>query len=374
MKTNTIFSIKRCKAICKKEIYHILRDPFTLTFSFVLPVILVLIFGFAIEFNLKNINTAYLNYDKSQTSRRLLETMGSSSYFKLKEVMNEEEGFNFLAREKAKAFIIIPPQLEKNILSAKETNIQVLVDGADNSSVIAILGYINTIKAKLYEKLSSKKTNEKVEVKTRFLFNSELNSKYFVVPGLVVIIMTTLSVLLTALTISKEWDNGSMELLLSTPVTPIEIVIGKLIPYATLSMIGVFIVCFLARLVFKVPFAGSYIIFIVGVILFLLAFLAQGLLISIVTKDPKAALQLAAVSSLIPSNLLSGFIFPIESMPKIFQILTTIFGARWFMVISRDQFLRASSFLDLKIPFIALLLIVFVLIFLSVKKFKRSLE
>jgi ABC-2 type transport system permease protein len=252
--------------------------------------------------------------------------------------------------------------------------VQVLVDAADNAAAGSVLSYLGQIQGRATERILGRAPREPVELRTRFLFNPELNSKWFVVPGLIVVIMSILAVLLTALTVAREWESGSMELLLSTPVRPLEIILGKLAPYAGLCLIAVGIVYALARVVFHVPFAGNPFVFLLGCLLFIVTYLAQGLLISVLTRKQTFAMQMAMMSGLLPSQLLSGFIFPIESMPAFFRGLTMILPARWFMAIVRDSFLQGASLWDMRGSFLALGIIGAALIALASRKFKKDLE
>ena len=189
------------------------------------------------------------------------------------------------------------------------------MDGSDNSTVVPILSYITSIQSIANARLANFNSPEKVNLRTRFLFNPELNSRWFVIPGLVAVVMAILSVLLTSLTVSREWENGSMELLLSTPVEPLEIIIGKLVPYAILGILAVVFVYIMSQTLFAIPFQGNLFVFALGVMLFLLTYLMQGLLISVLIHSQQVAMQVALLSGLLPAQLLSCFIFPVESMP-----------------------------------------------------------
>ena len=190
-----------------------------------------------------------------------------------------------------------------------------------------------------------------LDFKHRYLYNPELNSKWFSIPGIAAVIIALVSIMLTTLTVCREWEQGSMEMMLSTPATSIEIMLGKLLPYAFLSFTGFLIVFICAQVIFGVPFVGSYFNLIFGTLLFILGYLATGLLISVICHKQDVAVQYAATIGLLPLSLLSGFIFPIEYMPKIYQWVSSIFPARFYMELSRDQFLKGSSFADLWILF-----------------------
>jgi ABC-2 type transport system permease protein len=365
---------RRAISIARKEVFHISRDPITMVFALVLPVLMILLFGAAIEFNPKDITLAISDMNKTQDSRLLVDQFGSSGYFKPHGSYSTYYAVKDVFAEKAKACLIIPPFFQQDLLNGRTSNVQVLLDGADNSTVGAILSYLGTIQNFANKRIAEVPPPQLYDLRTRFLFNPELNSRWFTIPALAIVVMTVLSILLTALTIAREWENGSMELLLSTPVQPLEIIIGKIAPYGVLCIVAVCMVYGVARTVFQIPFVGQHWVFGLGCILFLICYLAEGLLISITVKKQQLALQFSMMIGLLPTNLLSGFIFPIESMPTGFQYFTVLFPARWAVEIARDTFLKGSNPIDLWVPFTALSLTGATLIFFSVKRFKRDLE
>ncbi len=372
---NFKFNIKRALSIAKKEQFHIMRDPFTLTMATVLPVLLVLIFGLAIEFNVKDIGLTVHDSDRTFSSRKLVEVFSSSQYFNINPSRGSiVDAINDLDSERSKASLIIEPEFEHNLLAHGNTKAQFVLDGADNSTAGVILGYLGGIQKAANFKLTGTLVKEPIELKTRYLFNPELSSPWFIVPGLAVVVIAILSILLTALTVAREWENGSMELLLSTPVQPLEIIIGKLIPYTVIGLAAVLLVVLVAILGFGIPFAGNFILFGFGSLIFLIACLAQGMLISVLIRTQQLAMQIAMITGLLPSLLMSGFIFPLESMPKYPQNFTSILPSKWFMIISRGIFLKGADFSDLKLPFIGLFLLSAILIITATKKFKKDLE
>lgn len=364
----------RVRAIMRKEVFHILRDPFTLALALVFPVFVVVIYGIAIDFNVQNVRLAVSDADKSQSSRRLVDTFSSSRYFLPHGVFSPVEALQDVNAEKARASLIIPPRFEKDVLAGREAEVQILIDGADNSTVGPVTGYVGAIQSIANRRIGDFNPPETYQLRTRFLFNPELNSRWFVIPGLTVVVMSILSILLTALTVAREWENGSMELLLSTPVQPLEIIVGKLAPYGVLGLVAVTFVYIIARVFFHVPFVGSHAVFVLGCVLFLGTYLAQGLFISVVTRNQQIAMQFALLSGLLPSNLLSGFVFPVESMPVFFRYFTMILPARWFMKIARDTFLKGSSLFELGGSFLALTLLCAAMLILATRRFKRDLE
>ncbi|MEO5971655.1 MAG: ABC transporter permease [Bdellovibrionia bacterium] len=364
----------RAFAIAQKEIFHIRRDPFTLALALGLPLFMVFVFGFAIEFNIKSIHIAVFDSDKTVTSRRVIESFTSSGYFIVDYANSPTQAQGNISREKDRVALIIPSNFETNLFAGREAKAQLLLDGSDNSTVGPVFSYVSSIQRRLNKELAGFDPKSPIVLKTRFLFNHELNSKWFVIPGLIVVVMAILSILLTSLTVAREWENGSMELLLTTPVQPIEIIIGKLAPYGVLGMLAVVLVYGVARTVFQVPFQGNLLTLGLGCAIFLAAYLAQGLLISVIARQQQIAMQMAMISGLLPAQLLSGFVFPIASMPTFFQYFTGILPARWFMNIARETFLEGSTLVEMRQSFIFLTLIAIVMIAVSLKRFKRDLE
>ncbi|QDK37694.1 ABC transporter permease [Bdellovibrio sp. NC01] len=373
-------------AIAQKEVFHIVRDPFTLAMALGMPVVMVLFFGLAIEFNLDKIPIAVFDANKSVQSRELIRTFSSSNYFLPRYVLGPGPALQMVDEGVARAAIIIPPTYAKDLRVFSGSDVQILVDGTDSSSAGSVLGYLGNIQLRANQKefgvagtssaaiASVLPTASAIDVKTRFLFNPELNSRWFVVPGLTAVVIALLSILLTALTVAREWENGSMELLLGTPVRPIEIILGKLMPYGVLGIASVFFVFILSQLVFAVPFRGSFIAYIMACVIFICTYLAQGLLISVVTRKQQLSMQIAMLTGLLPTILLSGFIFPNEHMPDFFYYLTMILPARWFIALSRRVFLQGSGFFDV-LPLLGVMcLLLTVMILLATKKFKKDVE
>ncbi len=365
--------VTRILSVAKKERYHILRDPYALAIAIVVPLFIVLVFGFVIDFDVKNIPISFQDQNQTTTSRDLLKKLENSGYFKINHKLNSiNEAFKDIENGNSKAFLQIPPDFEKDVLAKKQSQIQILLDGADNSTAGVILGYLS--KFNTFVNSDYFGTDATYQVNEQFYYNPQLLSSWFVVPGLTAIILALISILLTALTVAKEWENGSMELLLSTPVKPVEIILGKMIPYLIIGILALLLVLFVAFMVFKIPFNGSIITFVFTSIIFLISCLAQGILISILAKNQQLAMQISMITGLLPSLLLSGFIFPIENMPVFFQGLTSILPARWYILISRSIFLKGADLTNLLVPSLALLILSSVLVLLAVKNFKPNLE
>lgn len=375
----TRFSMRRAAAIFSKEFKHIMRDPFTLIMALLLPLLIVLILGNSIEFNIKSIRLAVNDADHTTSSRKLVETFGSSNYFRTYGIESADGAFDEIVGERARAVLIIPPGFERDFQSAATpAAVQIILDGADNSSIMAVMNYLATINRDAYFKINdipkSAASAANLSISPRYLFNPELNSRWFSVPGLSAVIIALVAIMLTTLTICREWERGSMEMLLSTPATSAEIILGKVAPYAILSFIGFILVFIVARLIFGVPFVGSYILLIFGTVLFIVGYLAMGLLISISTHKQEVAIQFACILGLLPTLVLSGFLFPVEYMNRGYRMVSDMFPARFYINISRDQFLKGSGLSDLWLDYVALGLIAGVLMLICLWRFKRTLE
>lgn len=367
-------SLRRALAVARKEVRHILRDPFTLGLGLGLPLFMVTIFGVAIDLDAKDIRLAVDDRDHSAASRQLVRTFENSGKFVTEAISAESNPVDRIGAEQSAAVLIIEPKFEQALEQGELAPVQIVLDGADNTTSASILSYLEGIQTAANRQLAPAPAPPGVQIVTRYLFNGELGTPQFIVPGLTVVIVGIISILLTALTVAREWENGSMEMLLSTPIRPIEIILGKLAPYNAIGLIAVAVIYIAARAFFGVPFRGSHLVFLAGCFLFLTAYLAQGLLISVTTRSQLVAMQAAMVSGLLPSTLLSGFIFPIESMPLIFRVLTAILPARWFMVIARSVFLKGSGVAELWLPFLALSVLTVLLVVGASKRFKQDVE
>jgi ABC-2 type transport system permease protein len=368
------FSLARAAAIALKEARHILRDPFTLGLAVGLPLLLVAIFGVAIELDAKDIRIAVDDRDRSETSRALVDIFRNSGAFLPHAVAAGSDVQRLLSSERDKAVLIVEPKLERMLAVGGRPRLQIIVDGSDNSVAFSILAYLSGLEATANARLAPRAPLSPVALKTRFLYNPELSTQFFIVPGLVVLVMGMISILLTAITVAREWENGSMERLLSTQLSPLDLIVGKLIPYLVLGLGAMVLIYGLARLGFGVPFRGSHLLFLAGCLLFQTAYLGMGLLISSLTRSQQVAMQASMLSGFLPIILLSGFIFPLESMPAGFRVLAGMFPAKWFMIICRGIFLKGAGIATLASPFLVLAVMDIAILAIAVLTFKTDLE
>lgn len=364
-----MISTGRVWALASKEVAHIRRDPRTAILALAMPVALLIVFGYGVSFDLDRIAVGWVDYDQTELTRALrLQALSSTDLEDRPLVHGVDHSFR---RDGVRGVVFVPAGFTRDWVRG-QGQLQVVVDGSDGNTAGQTLSKLSgALEAALPRPPNMARPGPQLEVRT--LFNPESRSALFLVPGLAAYVVAIICVLLTALTVAREWELGSMEQLFATPVGRFEIVVGKLLPYLALGLGAVTLVLASGAVVFGVPFRGTAAGVVVGSVLFVLGMLAQGLLISVVTKNQMVATQAAAMSSMLPSMLLSGFLFPIENMPVALQVITTAVPARYYIEILRGALLRGSSFTDLLGPMAALAVFAAVLISLSTARFQRRL-
>ncbi len=380
-------NFRRVYSIAVKEYKHIMRDPFTLAVALILPMVFVYLFGFIIDLDYKHMPLKVRDNDQTSVSRRFLQEITSSGYFDLIGVHGQSQADAAVKANDSAGVLIIDKGFGRDILRGDNTRpgkVQLLIDGSDNARAAIMLNYMSGIVQKQNAHYAEENPDASPQaaassalagaLRSRFLFNPELNSRWFIVPALNTVIIGFLAIVLTALTVAKEWENGSMELLLSTPVRPAEIVLGKLAPYFLLTFFDILIVFVLAILVFKIPFVGSFALYMLACAVYITGALALGLFISVVTRAQQSAIQFAFAVGLLPSFIFSGFIFPIENMPEFFRYFTGLFPQRWFLLISRNLFLSDAGISSLSFALSAIAVFAACMILLAVSKFKTDVE
>ncbi|MBN1294103.1 MAG: ABC transporter permease [Candidatus Latescibacteria bacterium] len=366
---------KRIKAIIKKELYHILRDPRTLAVIFAMPVMMVLLYGYALNMDIKFIPIGFIDYDHSAESRALIQDFDASEYFNIKEFAENYTTIDYqLELGIIKAAIIIPKGFGENRKKQPVSQIQLLVDGSDPTYGNAVVNYANALVTLHSSENQNSLKMIPINFSDRFLYNPDLKGAHFIIPGLVAVIMMMVCALLTSITISREKETGTMEVLLVSPVRPIEIIAAKVIPYVVLSIIdGIFILIF-AKLVFDIPLRGDLVLLLGLSILFIYCALSIGLLISSMASTQQIAMMAALVATILPSIILSGFIFPIFSMPAPIRALTAIVPAKYYMIIIRGILLKASSFRVVQTQAISLVLLGTIFLLIATIRFKTRAQ
>lgn len=370
------FSPGRLLAMARKETIQLRRDPRSLLMAFAIPVLLLIIFGYAISWDIRDIALGVLDQDRSARSRALAEAFEASGYFEIVRRLERPEEIGALFdRETAQAVIVIPPRFAAELGGPVPPPLQIVVDGSDANTATIILAYAQAILVEwAADALAGGETpRPAVEIDSRVWYNEELRSRNMIVPGLVAVIMAIIAAMLTSLTIAREWERGTMEQLASTPVTRLEVVLGKLLPYVGIGLIDIGITVVLGLLLFDVPFRGDPLLLVVLSLLFLVGALGFGIFISAVAKSQVLATQAAMVTTYLPVLLLSGFMFSIDAMPRALQAITYLIPARYFLVVTRGIFLKGVGIEVLRVQGVLMLAFAVVGLALAVARFRKEI-
>ncbi len=365
----------RLFAIARKEMIQLRRDPRSLLLAFALPLLLLVIFGYAISWDVGDIRIAVLDQDRSAESRELLDTFRSSGYFTVVRYLDRPaEIVPLLERAEVQAVLGIPPGFASDLRSGRQAALQAIVDGSDANTATIVLAYAEAMARTYSTRIAIIPASPPLQADSRVWYNEELASRNMIVPGLVAVIMMIIAAMLTSLTIAREWERGTMEQLASTPVTRTEVVLGKLLPYIGIGLLDVILSTVLGVLLFGVPFRGNPVLLMVLSFFFLTGALGLGMFISAVTKSQVLATQVAMVATFLPAFLLSGFMFAVESMPRPLQVITYAVPARYFLVVTRGIFLKGVGMEVLHTQ--ALLMITFAAagLALAILKFRKEIE
>ena len=369
------------RSIFYKEVIQISRDPLTLALMLLVPMIQLMVFGYAINTDVRNIKTAVYNLDPGPQSRDLLHAFENTDYFQIvRYVESDDQLNNSIVSGRVKVGIKIPPDYSDRLLSNRQATVLVLIDGSDSSiatqslQVATQVGLTESL-ARLSTELQDSRSRTSqlpIEVRPKMLFNPDSRSANFMVPGLIAVILQIITTLLTAFSIVREREQGTLEQLMVTPVRPFGLMLGKLVPYGLIGIVETVTVLTVMRLVFDVPIKGSVLLLLLLSILFLFTALAIGLLISTKAQSQMQALQLAWLIML-PSVLLSGFMFPRDSMPVVMRFIGYLVPATHFMEIIRGIVLRGATLVDLLPEVLTLILMGLVLLVLSAFRFRKKL-
>jgi ABC-2 type transport system permease protein len=361
----------------KKENLHIFRDFRTLLVLFGMPLVQMLIFGFAIRTEINDAEIGILDKSKDYVTEEIRNKLLSSGYFKLNYPINQEGDIEPAFKNgKVKQVIVFEPDFAYKLMKEGKATIQLLND-ASNPNVASMLNSYTSSIIRDYS-FSVNKTSGKqgliVTPEVKMLYNPEMKSVFMFVPGLISTIMMLVCALMTSIAITKEKELGTMEVLLASPLKPLTIIIGKVIPYFFLALVNLITILLLALYIFGLPFKGSYVLFFGEVFLFIITALALGIFISTVAKTQQVAMMVALAGLMMPSIILSGMIFPIENMPVFLQFFSHIIPAKWFLIIEKDIMLKGLGFEYFWKETLILTGMCILLISLSVKKFKIRLE
>ena len=368
--------MKRFKGFIRKEFYHIFRDKRSLFILFGMPIAQIMLFGFAITNEINNVDIAIFDKAKDATTQEIINKIVASNYFSNNELIkNEAEIASVFKKGKVKAVLIFEKDFSKNLIRDNKATLQIITDATDPNTANTISNYTNSILQKYQQEV-----NKDIQIayqiipQTKMIYNPELKSVFMFVPGVMTIILMLVSAMMTSISITREKELGTMEILLVSPIKPFQVIIGKVFPYIFLSVINAIVIVLLSIFIFKMPVEGSLFLLAFESILFIINALSLGILISTISKTQQTAMMISLMGLMLPVILLSGFIFPITSMPLPLQIISNIIPAKWFIIILKGIMLKGVGITLLWKETLVLIGMTVFFIGLSIKKYKIRLE
>jgi ABC-2 type transport system permease protein len=375
-------SFRRIRAIFRKELRHIVRDPRSLALALVQPLLMLLLFGSALSLDLDHIATLVYDQDRTPASRELVQQFRGSRFFEIRGFVDSYGALQqAIDRNKVLMGVVIPTDYSKLVTAGSKAKVQILLDGSDSNTASITLSYVQGLVQTFNQRLrtggenmhTGRRLANPLDFQVRIFYNSSLESKNYVVPGLVAVILVVIAGMLASLTVAREWEMGSMEQLLSTPVLPSELVLGKMLGYFVVGAADTVIAVAVGVFIFDVPFRGSLGLLALSSCLLLCGVFFWGILVSALAKTQLLAYQMGIVTTFLPSFLLSGFVYSIDSMPPVVQAITYIVPARYFVTILRGIFLKGVGFTVLWVEILFLIGFMTVVFFLAVLRLRQKL-
>jgi ABC-2 type transport system permease protein len=375
-------NLRRLKAVAKKEFLHVLRDPRSLMMGIGMPMLLLFLFGYALTLDVDRVPLVVWDQAGTAQSREFISRFSGSRYFDLRQhasgYRDIEEAVD---RREALIALVIPPDFDRLLSQGERAPVQTVLDGSDPTTATIALGYAEATAGQFSRDVVLKQTRRagiqprfpSLELKPRVWFNTDMVSRNFLFPGLIAVVMMIMAAILTSLCMAREWETGTMEQLIATPVSPLELIFGKLAPYFCIGVLDLILCICVGEFVFDVPLRGSLGLLGWVAMLFLFGALSFGILLSIITKSQLLASQLAIVTTVLPAFLLSGFIFPIENMPLPIQTVTRLISARYFVFILRGIYLKDVGLAVLWPEVLFLVVFGTVVLAVAVLKFRKKI-
>ncbi|PJA04650.1 MAG: multidrug ABC transporter permease [Flavobacteriales bacterium CG_4_10_14_0_2_um_filter_35_18] len=368
--------MKRFIGFVKKEFYHIFRDKRSLFILFGMPIAQILLFGFAITNEINNVDIAIFDKSNDATTQEIIHKIAASKYFSIKQhITNEAEIETVFQKGKVLAVLVFEKDFKKNLTKENSAKVHIITDATDPNTANSITNYISAIIGSYRQEINKNVNFEyQIETKSRMVYNPELKSVFMFVPGVMTIILMLVSAMMTSISITREKELGTMEILLVSPLKPFQVIVGKVIPYIFLSIINAIVIVLLSIFIFKMPIQGSLFLLALESVLFIITSLSLGILISTVSATQQTAMMISLMGLMLPTILLSGFIFPIASMPLPLQIISNIIPAKWFIIILKGIMLKGVGLYFIWKETLILAGMTLFFIALSVKKYKIRLE
>jgi ABC-2 type transport system permease protein len=375
-------NLRRLKAVAKKEFLHVLRDPRSMMMGIGMPMLLLFLFGYALTLDVDRVPLVVWDQADTAQSREFISRFSGSRYFDLRQhAPGYHEIEEAIDRREALIALVIPPDFDRLLSRGERAPVQTILDGSDPTTATIALGYAEATTATYSRDIALKQIRRagtqprvpSLDLKPRVWFNTDMVSRNFIFPGLIAVVMMIMAAILTSLCMAREWETGTMEQLIATPVSGLELICGKLAPYFCIGVLDLILCVCVGEFVFHVPLRGSLGLFAALALLFLFGALAFGILLSIITKSQLLASQLAIVTTVLPAFLLSGFIFPIENMPLPIQTVTRLISARYFVFILRGIYLKDVGLAVLWPEVLFLVVFGTVVLAVAVFKFRKKI-
>ena len=375
---------RRLKAIAAKEVLQIWRDPRSLMIALLLPFTQMFLLGYGVNLDLKHIPVCTFDREGSQLSQDLFKHFQASQYFAIaRNLQSYPQVVAAIDDGDCSLAIVVPPGFSERLNDSGAASVQAILDGTDDNTANIAFGYAaavvdnfsNNVQVSWMDRQGrALQRIQPMVVQSRVWFNEDLESRNFIIPGLVAVIMALIGAQLTSLTIAREWERGTMELLISTPVKPSELMFGKLVPYLALGWVDAAFCLVMAALWFGVPYRGTLAALFFTTTLFLIVVLSIGYLLSVLIPNQAGASQIALLVTMVPTILLSGYVFPIDQMPKLVQDITYLIYSRYYVTIVKDLFLKGSSLPELATPILFLVVYATAVIILAARAFRKRLD
>ncbi len=373
---------RRVRAVARKEFLHVIRDVRSLGMAIALPMLMLFLFGFALTLDVDRVPLVVYDQSRSHASRELVSRFDGSRYFSLERYVADYASLESdIDSRRAVAALVIPYDFASLVESGRPSSLQLLVDASDSNTATLVISYAEfvtsaystDITARYISRITAAVPAAPLDLRPRVWFNTDLESRNYIIPGLIAVIMMVIAALLTSLTVAREWENGTMEQLISTPVLGSELLLGKLIPYFVIGLVDVALAVFMGEFVYDVPLRGSVALLFAAASVFMITALSLGLFISVITKSQLVANQLAMVLTFIPAFLLSGFVYPIANMPRVIQFVTLLIPARYFVALLKGIYLKGVGLEVLAFDAVLLTLFGGVTLLLANAAFRKKL-
>jgi ABC-2 type transport system permease protein len=367
--------MKRLRSFLSKEFMHIFRDKRSMLILFGMPVVQLLLFGYVITNEIKNANVAIYDKSKDAATKRITNALDASDFFVCRSyVHSDKEVFDVLRSGRVKMVVVFEPNFERNLVAKKRAYVQVIADATEPNIASSSVNYTSSMIGTLVNSMYGQDDVKGVVVQPRMVFNEKQENVYMFVPGTMALILMLISAMMTSITIAREKERGTMEILLVSPLNPSQIILGKVLPYFLLSFFNAIVILLISRFVFGLPMLGSYILLLAESMLFILMALSLGIFISTAAKSEQQAMFLSMFALMLPTMLLSGFIYPVENMPSWLQVVCNIMPPTWFIIIVKSIMLKGSSFAEVWKETLVIAAFTVLFIAMSIKKFKIRLE